>query len=149
MAILNFNAGEVDPSTGFDVLPPGEYTVSIVESEIKETKEGTGKYLELKFQVLEGDFKNRYLWDRLNIQNPNPKTQQIAQANLSAICRAINVMEPKDSSELHSKPLTVKVVIQPADDKYPEKNNIRGYKAVAGTQGASKTEKPNVPWKKG
>lgn len=145
MAILNFDAGSVDPAVGFDVLPPGEYTVSIVESTIKDTKEGTGKYLELKFQVLDGEYKNRYLWDRLNIENPNQKTQQIAQANLSAICRAVGVMEPKDSSELHSKPLTVKVVIQPADDKYPEKNNIRGYKAVAAAQ---KTEKPAVPWKK-
>jgi hypothetical protein len=34
---------------------------------------------------------------------------QIARAELSAICRAVGVMAPKDSVELHNLPVTVHV----------------------------------------
>jgi hypothetical protein len=59
----------------------------IVESAVKPTKAGTGKYLQLDWQILEGEYKNRSpLWDRLNIQNPNAVAQKIGQETLSAIC---------------------------------------------------------------
>ena len=77
MANLNgFNANEVEPSTDFDPVPAGKYLAAIVESKHKPTKAGTGKYLELKFQILEGEYRNRNLWARLNLENPNPEAVQ-------------------------------------------------------------------------
>jgi len=37
---------------------------------MKPTKTGSGTYLELTFQVIEGQYKNRLLWSRLNLSNP-------------------------------------------------------------------------------
>ena len=42
MSTLNFNAAEVEPSTGFDAIPAGKYQVIINESEMKPTKTGNG-----------------------------------------------------------------------------------------------------------
>ena len=82
MATLNFNANEVEPSTGFDAIPAGKYQAVITDSEEKRNKAGTGTYLQLEFEVIEGDYKNRKLWTRLNLNNPNAEAVRIARATL-------------------------------------------------------------------
>jgi len=124
-----FNADEVPPATGFDPIPAGKYKVVITESEEKATKAGTGSYLQLTFVVVEGEFENRKLWARLNLNNPNDQAVSIARAELSAICRAVNVRKIKDSSQLHDIPLVIRVSAKP-DDKGEIRNEIKGYEAV-------------------
>lgn len=126
---LNFDANNVEPSKGFDVLPAGEYTAIIESSELKPTQKG-GKYLSLSFQIIDGVFQGRKLWNNLNIINDNPKAVEIAKADLSAICRAVGVMTPKDSSELHNKPLTIKVVCKKRKDNDEMENKIDKYIAI-------------------
>ncbi len=149
MAIINFDANEFEPYSDFATLPIGEYIAVIAASEMKETKSGSGQYLELVFDIIEGEHTGRKLWERLNLVNTNVMTQEIAQKTLSSICRAINVMNPKMSEELHDIPVCVKVGIQPAKDGYDERNVIKGYKPATTTDPASTTADPappNAPW---
>jgi len=122
-----FNANEVQPNS-FDLLPAGEYEAVIVASELKPTSAGTGKYLKLQLQILNGEYQNRRLFDNLNIDNPNAEAVTIARGTLSAICRSVGVLTPHDSSELHNKPLRIKVKVQPARDGFDEQNKIVAYK---------------------
>ena len=64
MSTINFNANEVEPSTGYDPIPAGKYQAVITESEMKPTKTGNGQYLQLEFEIIEGEYKNRKVWDR-------------------------------------------------------------------------------------
>lgn len=121
-----FDANQVAPSS-FDVLPAGEYDVVIVGSQMKPTKDRQGKYLELEMQVLNGEHQNRKVFDNLNLFNQSAKAVEIARGTLSAICRAVNVMTPKDSSELHNKPLRIKVAVNKSDE-YGEQNKVKAYK---------------------
>lgn len=149
MAHLNFDASNVDPAVGFDPVPAGKYVAVITESEKKPTKAGTGEYLQLTFQVIEGEFKGRLLWARLNLDNPSAMAVKIARAELSAICRAINVMAPKDSLELHNLPLTISVGCKKRDDTGDITNEIKGYEAKqqpAMTTSAANGDTP--PWKR-
>ncbi len=126
MSTLNFNAAEVEPSTGFDAIPAGKYQVIINESEMKPTKTGNGQYLWIEFEVISGEYKGRKLWTRLNLENPNPDAVRMARADLSAICRAVNVLNPHDSVELHNLPLTVTVRCRKNQDDELV-NEIKGY----------------------
>lgn len=125
--LSGFDANNVQPNEGFTPLPAGEYDAIIVESEMKPTKDNAGKYLQLKLQILNGKFQNRTLFDRLNLVNKNDTAVQIAKGTLSAICRAVNVLTPNDSSELHSKPLSIKVAIRNDQNGNPQ-NEVKGYK---------------------
>jgi hypothetical protein len=78
-------------------------------------------------QVLNGEYQNRKVWDRLNLINPNAKTVEIAKGTLSAICRAVGVLTPQDSSDLHGKPLRIKVTVRKSDE-YGEQNEVKAYK---------------------
>ena len=122
-----FDANAVQPAGTFAAIPAGNYEIIITDSQLKPTKAGTGQYLELKIQILNGPYQNRMLWDRLNINNPSEKAVQIARGTLSAICRAVGVMTPKDSTELHNKPLSCSVKITRDQNDNPQ-NDVRGYK---------------------
>ena len=128
--LSGFDASKVEPAGVYEALPAGDYQVIITESEMKPTKSGTGRYLQLKLQVINGKFQNRTLFDRLNLDNPNDTAVQIAKATLSSICRAVNVLTPQDSSELHNKPLTAKVSVRKDDNGNPQ-NEIKGYTSRA------------------
>jgi len=128
MADLNgFNAHDVEPNAGFDPIPTGKYLVAITGTEVKATKNGKGEFLEIEMQVLEGSHKGRKLWDRLTLRHPNDQTVEIARGTLSAICRAANVMRPKDSVELHNVPIVASVAVKNRDDTGEPTNVIKGY----------------------
>lgn len=144
---FQFDANTVEPN-GFDVLSAGDYEVCIVGSEMKATANGNGKYLKLKLQVLSGPAQNRILFDNLNLFNASDKAVQIAKGTLSSICRAVGVLTPSDSSELHNKPLLAKVVVEKSDE-YGEQNRVKGYKprhvGPASTQAAQATSAASAP----
>lgn len=131
--LRGFNAHTVEPNESFDPVPAGEYLCIITASDDKPTKSGNGSYLELEFEVIDGPYKGRKLWDRLNLANPNEMAVKIARATLSAICRAVGVMEPKDSGELHDLPLFVKVRLDKRSDTDEPSNVIKGYRGRQGS----------------
>ena len=131
MATLNFNANEVEPSKAFDPIPAGKYIAVITDSEMKETRAGTGRYLQLEFEITDGEYAGRKLWARLNIENQNAEAVRLARADLSAICRAVNVLTPSDSIDLHNLPLVIKVHCRKDKNTGEITNDIRGYESKA------------------
>lgn len=158
MASLNgFDANRVEPSTDYDPLPAGKYLAVITESEMKPTKAGTGQYLQLTFEILDGQFKGRKVWARLNLINTNDMTVKIAQAELSAICRAVGVLAPNDSVELHNLPLMITVKCKKRPDTGEISNEVRGFAKketpqpqAAAVQSTSQAPSTNgvPPWKR-
>lgn len=137
MAQLNgiFDATQVEPAQSFDPIPDGWYVAKIIESDRVPTKAGTGSMLKLQLIVLDGEHKNRRLFDRLNIDNPNTQAVEIAYRQLSAICAAIHITQLSDSMELHGIPLMVKVGTRPPTTgpdgtTYDAQNVIKGYKEL-------------------
>lgn len=124
--LQGFNASEVSTESNYDPIPAGDYEVLIIESETKETKAGTGQYLQLTLEVLNGHYKGRRIWDRLNLWNSNQTAVDIANRTLSQICHAVGVLTPQDSAELHGKPLMATVVIK-SSPGYGDSNEVKRY----------------------
>ncbi|MFA5291915.1 MAG: DUF669 domain-containing protein [Phycisphaerae bacterium] len=149
MANLNFNANNVEAATDFDPIPAGKYSAVIVDSEMKAAKNGNGSYLELKFQIIEGEYKNRLLWARLSLENQNDTTVKIAKSQLAAICQAIGVMVPKDSAELHNMPMIINVKVKKRSDNGELANEIKGYsKRETSVSQNAPSQKGIAPWKR-
>ena len=150
MATINFNANEVEPLSGFDPIPAGKYQAVITESEEKATKNGGGTYLQLTFEIIDGEYKGRKVWERLNLANPNAQAVAIARGRLSAICRAVGVMTPRDSIELHNLPLTITVRLR-KNQNDELINEVSGYESRqaavsnAGNTGGNATQ-TTPPW---
>ena len=54
MASLSFNAEDFVEEQRFEPIPEALYKAVIIDSEMRKTNAGTGSYLMLKFEVLEG-----------------------------------------------------------------------------------------------
>ena len=80
MATINFNASEVEPSQEFQPLPEGKYEAVIADSDVKQTRNGSGRYVQLEFEVVSGEHKGRKVWGRYNIENPNADAVRIGRA---------------------------------------------------------------------
>ena len=143
MAQLNFNAANVQPDTGFSLIPAWVYTAQVTDSKVYPTKSGTGTILELTFQILEGQHHGRLVWARINIQNANPVAEQIGQKQLSSICHAVGVIQLQDSTQLHNKPLRIRVKVT-KDDQYGDKNEVNGFEALPQGGGAPAMMTPPV-----
>lgn len=128
---FQFNADEHEPQQSFDILPAGEYVAAIVNSEMRQNNARTGEYLWMELQIIDGPYSGRKVWDRLNINNPNPKAVEIAQATLSAICHAIGVLNVTDSMQLHDKPLVIKLKVREAEGNYEAQNEVKAYKSAS------------------
>lgn len=131
---MDFNPAEVpEDDRNFDPLPAGDYTMQVIESEIKPTKANNGdQQLVLTIEVIDGPFSNRRVWDRLNIRHSNADAQRIAQRSLADLCLAVGLPSLRNSEDLHFKPFTGKVAIrQDKTGQYGPQNTVR-YKARGG-----------------
>jgi hypothetical protein len=149
--LCGFNANDVEPSGGFEPLPAGKYLAVITASEMKPNRAGTGQLLQLTFQIIEGPFEGRLIWARLNLEHPNATAVQIARADLSAICRAVGVLAPQDSVELHNLPLVIHVRCKKRDDTGEITNEIKSYSKREAPQATPQTgpaASGPPPWKR-
>lgn len=135
MASLNgFDANQVEPKRGFTPLPAGKYVAVITDSDEKANSKGTGTFHSLTFEIVEGEFQGRKLFVNLNLNNPNPQAVEIARGDLSAICRAVNVMAPEDTVELHDKPMVLTVGVKKNKDTGELQNVIKAYDRLDGSR---------------
>jgi hypothetical protein len=128
-----FNPKDHDEMGSYEALPIGDYVAKITESEKKESNRSPGNYYwKLTFEIIEGKAKGRKVWTNLNLINRNPDAVEIAQRELTSICKACGVGAIENTDELHGKPLVITLKMVPATPKYPESNAISGYKRVEG-----------------
>ena len=129
MAQFNFNAQSHTPAStpSRSPLPKGTYAAIVMDSAIKPTKAGTGQYIELTLQIVDGPQAGRRLWDRLNVSNPNKTAEDIALAQLQSLCQAVGVTNMTDTFQLHDRPFSVTVDI---DRKEPDRNRVVSYQSA-------------------
>lgn len=150
--------GQYDASNGetmgdTSALPAGEYVAAIVKSERREARAGNGNaYINLEFEVQDGEKQGRRFWTMLNLWNSNATAVEIAQRELNSICQATGRLRVKDTEELHGIPMTVNVGVK--EDSYGVKNVTKGYKPLNGAPPRSQQtqQQPsgggNAPWRR-
>lgn len=123
-----FNAASVEPTVDFQPIPAGNYKAIIHASSVEPTKTGNGTNLVLEFKIIDGQYKERKIKTWLCVQNPNQQTQEIAQRSFSAVCHAVGQIQVTSTEQLHSKPLLIRVSLEPDNrEEGRMQNRIKGY----------------------
>jgi len=117
-----FDASEVS-TTGVE---PGEYTATIEDAEVRETKAGTGEYINAKWKIEE---TGSVFFALYNIKNPNETAVNIGLGELKRMMIAAG-REPKASGVDELIGLRCKIRIKIKEDDYGEKVVITSYKAA-------------------
>jgi hypothetical protein len=119
-----FDTHSVEPQSDFALLPPGKYTVVVEKAEVKQTKKGDGHYVALVLSVLDGQYKNRKVFDRINIDNPNQQCVEIGFRCLAALGQALGLTKITDSNQLVNGVCVAHVKVK------DEQNEVRTYSAT-------------------
>ena len=173
MEALNLNVEEeAKGMMSFDALPEGDYDVVVTEAAMVNNKSSEGAHIAVTMQVIEGDFTGRLIWANYNVSNPNATAEKIGRSELAALCRAMGVANPQDTSELKDKPFKVKLGFEKNKEKDakgnpmpPTKNKVKAYMEADGPSGPKEepkkeeapreapkattaTDKKTPPWKR-
>jgi hypothetical protein len=135
-----FNAHDIpEDDRNFDPIPAGDYLVQAIDSELR-VKENGDELLKFTFEILDGPFQGRRLWENLNVKHSNPTAQSIAQRSLADLILAVGLAngECSDSEQLHFKPVVAKVKIDPPKNGYDASNKISRYRPMNGAPPAQK-----------
>lgn len=129
--LFNFDAAQVEPQqTAFDPLPAGNYIAVVTDTDLRPTR--SGRALKLSFRIVDGQFNGRMVWANLNIENASAQAQEIAQKQLSALCHAVGTINLSDTTQLHDKPVRIRVKVRPAEGEWPASNDVTGYEVAPG-----------------
>lgn len=142
---FSFDAESIEPSTGYDLIPPGDYAARIAAADRKSTKAGTGEYIALEFEIVDPVCNGRKIWNNLNLWNQNPKAVEIAKSDFSAICRAVGVLQVRDTSQIVDKILTLTIGSKVRKDTGEAENVIKKYSPQGGGKPVATTGKPSAP----
>lgn len=148
------------------LIEPGKYPAVIVASELKDTANKLGQFLQFKIVLTQGQFKDTEFYERLNIVNQNETAVKIAYQTLAKIAKASGFATIPAQSELfHNKVILVEVKTEKGEDfrdkktgemrKGKDKSVIAGYDAMpqvgAPSAIASASVHPTqapMPWQK-
>lgn len=128
-----FNAADLPQGTGnFDPIPAGVYTASITQANLKDTKDGTGKMIAIRYDITGPSHQGRVIFSNINIRNKSPKAEEIGRQQLGDIMRAIGLASLQDTDQLIGGQLQIKVDIEKKEG-YEARNQVKGFKALSGS----------------
>ena len=143
-----FDANAVEPSAPREntPLPAGLYTVEITGADVKPLKSGKGTGLSLEFTVIDpAPHAKRKVWQNLNIQHESAQAEQIAQGELSALCRVVGIPVLDDSDQLFSKILRIRTKVREAQGEYAAKAEVTGYEPAGAALPAANAPSASAP----
>lgn len=126
-----FNPNTYEPTEddrSFDPLPPGWYSTTITSAEIKDTKAGNGKYIAVRYDVTGPTHQGRVVFGNFNIQNPNPKAEEIGRSQLYKLMQSIGVAAT-DTDQLIGHNVQIKLKISKSE-QYGDGNEVQDWKAA-------------------
>lgn len=129
---FNFDPASVPKSErSFEPLPAGWYVAQVTDSSINELKSSPGRGLRLRLDVLSDSHRGRVIWWHLNVQHTKADVERISQQQLRELCDAVGVTRLTDTTQLHNRPLNVKVKIRPDDSGvHGPRNEVVGVRAL-------------------
>jgi hypothetical protein len=160
MAFLGqtFNADDLPQGNTYEPLPAGWYTATIADAELKTTKDGSGQYIKVRYDITGPTHQGRVVFGNINIRNQSVKAEEIGRQQLGELMRAIGLARVTDTDQLIGGSLQIKLDVRAATEQYAAQNEVKGFKAIAGSTpsfaapaastAASAPSKAAPPWAK-
>lgn len=128
-----------------DPIPEGVYSLALVEADTKAARSGNGIVMTCKFEVTEGSYKGKWIWERFNIVNSNDTAQRIARGRVSKWATAAGKPGATDTDKLMGRKFFAKIKIEEGSGGYGPQNVIDGFVMPGGEAEAPKVQPKAEP----
>lgn len=132
-----FIVDDMPAGNSYEALPAGWYSATIAGAEVKTTKSGTGRYIAVKYTITGPTHEGRVVFSNLNIENANPKAEEIGRQQLRSLMEAIGLPKMTDSDQLIGGAVKIKLKIE-SDEQYGDRNNVAGYASLQASPALTK-----------
>ena len=134
-----FDPSKVDDNA-FPVVPEGTYRCLVENAEIKTTKSGTGRYVQVNLSVLDQPHKGAKVMAFLNFENQNQTAQNIGRAQLKKFLASFGVTQALDLDQIGflAKNKVTNVEVEVEDGPKGPQNRVAAF--VAPGNGAAPTK---------
>jgi Protein of unknown function (DUF669) len=107
-------------------IPIGWYLAQIIDAKVELARNGNGSYLLGIFEVLDGEYRGRKIYQNVTLQNASEQAVEIGQRLLTDIYTAVGVTGPtKEIQVMLYKPVKIRVGIKrDPNGIYADKNQI-------------------------
>lgn len=147
MALLNesFDINSLpEQQNDFSPLPEGWYNATIKSAEIRDTKDKTGQFIAIRYDINGPTHSGRVVFGNINIKNKSTQAEEIGRQALGSIMRAIGLSRVDDTDQLIGGSLQIKLSIR-TQDGYEPTNDVRSYKAIEGASMPKATNEGSAP----
>lgn len=131
-----------ESNSNFDLMPAGWYPAHAIEEAELATKSGNGRVIYLTWEVMEGPFSKRRIWQRISYKHATAMAQEIGQRELGDLCKALGLGPIQDTASLAFKAVQIRVGVEPAKDGFEAKNVVKGFKPYGGVPVAPPSHPP-------
>ena len=121
----------------YSPLPEGWYTCEIDSCVLNPTKDGTGEYLKLRYNITGPSHQGRVVFGNINLRNKSDKAEAIGLQQLRELLTACGLKAVNDTDQFCGHNISIKLKVKPATDQYPAGNEVRGFKALEGRMSAA------------
>lgn len=110
-------------------VPAGRYICMIAGSVIKDTASG-GRMIVVDFQIDEGQYRGRHVFENLNLWHSNPTVSEIAKKQLANIAKSCGFSDVlRRTEDLNGRRLALQIEV---DGSY---NSVKRHYAMAAVPG--------------
>jgi hypothetical protein len=143
-----FDVNELPQGTGgnYDPLPSGWYFATIAKAELTPTKDGSGQFIKLRYDITGPSHQGRVVFGNLNIKNASAKAEEIGRQQLGEVMRAIGLAKVTDTDQLIGGALQIKLAVCAATEQYAAKNEVKGFKSITGSAPAFSAQLGSAPF---
>ena len=127
------NINDLPEGQSFDLIPDGWYNAVIEKAELKDTKDYTGKYIDISYKITGPAQENRLVFGNVNIQSKSEKAEEIGLGQLRQIAAALGLASISDTEQLVNRPVSIKVGIKKGNEGYSDKNDVKAWKSLTGS----------------
>lgn len=146
-----FDATDFPDQPSYDPIPAGDYVVQATSAEVKSNSSGTGEYLALDLEVIEGQYAGCKLFPKFTLSHSNQKAVETGHRILATVCKAVKVLTPSDPNDLCGIPFQCRVIVKNRKDTGEPQNECSIYWAIDAQAPPAPKAKPVVstpaqPW---
>lgn len=127
-------------------VPEGEYILQVTKTELSPTKDGSGKYVKVQFDIIGPSYQGRKIFANFNIHNNSTIAENIGKQQLKALVLAGHVQEPlRDTDQLLGATVKASVTIRPASGQYGPQNEAKNFKPASDAMPGAPMGMPPMP----
>lgn len=119
------NTNDYKDANNMDLIPNGIYKMQVKEAEVCTSKNGSGQYIKMTWEIVEGTYAKRIIFQNINIRNTSANAEKIGRGQLARVLTSMGITVCNNTDQLLYKPVMGKIGVEvDKTGQYEDRNKV-------------------------